>query len=136
MTNQENVKKSTVVFDSVVFDKESKTMTILNGTEGTYPYTDIIRCAVLNEKAKTHGTGEPFTALVPNGPLPVGMMSEPAIYTGLKVTMANQKILAIYISKTPTHINTDQHIADRKEAEQIKHFIDTAIRKYHPEVNE
>lgn len=119
-----------IIFESVVFDKEDKSMTILNGTEGTYSYKDIKECKVLNEKAKYHGKEEPFFATIANGPLGGGTMWESSIFVGLKLTMKDDSVLAIYTSKEATTINTDLHIKDKEEAEKIKEVIDKIIDKY------
>lgn len=131
MTNNKN-SESKIMFDSVIFDKEDKTMTILNGTEGTYSYKEIKKCDILNEKAKYHKKSEPFSVTVPNGPLPLGMISEPSLYVGLKLVMNDDRVLAIYTSNKATNINTDAHIKDREEAKEIKVFIDKVIAKYQP----
>lgn len=125
-----------IVFDSVIFDKDDKVMTILNGSKGTYSYKDIKKCSILNEKAKYHKKSEPFSVTVPNGPLPVGMISEPSLYVGLKLVMNDDHVLAIYTSKEATNINTDVHIKDREEAKEIKAFIDKVIAKYQPQEKE
>lgn len=119
-----------VVFESVIFDKDNKTMTILNGTKGTYSYKDIKKCSVLNEKAKYHEKEKPFLACVPNGPLGGGTMWESSIFVGLKLVMADDSILAIYTSKVATSINTDLHIKDMEEAKKIEAFIKKSISKY------
>lgn len=119
-----------IIFDSFIFDTENKTITILNGSEGTYSYKNIVKCNILNEKAKYHGKDKPFLATVPNGPLGGGSMWEFQIYVGLKLTMADNTILAIYTSKKATTINTDIHIKDINEAKKIKKTIDKIIKKY------
>ena len=40
----------------------------------TYSYSDVVRVSVLNEKAKYKGKGVPFTAILPSGPLPFGIL--------------------------------------------------------------
>lgn len=133
---KEKGNESKIIFKSVIFDKDDKSMTILNGSEGTYSYIDIKKCSILNEKAKYHKKSEPFSVTVPNGPLPVGMISEPSLYVGLKLVMNDDRVLAIYTSKEATNINTDAHIKDREEAKEIKAFIDKVIAKYQPQEKE
>ena len=40
----------------------------------TYSYRDVVCVSVLNEKAKYKGKGVPFTAILPSGPLPFGIL--------------------------------------------------------------
>ena len=40
----------------------------------TYSYSDVVRFCALNEKAKYKGKGVPFTAILPSGPLPFGIL--------------------------------------------------------------
>ena len=88
---------------------------------GTYSYSDVVRVSVLNEKAK--GKGIPFTAILPSGPLPAGILQDPYLFVGVKVVLKDGTVLAIYISKEKTMVNTDQYIQDRKVAEKIKEII-------------
>ena len=74
----------------------------------------------LNEKASKRGKQEPFLAVVPNGPLPAGIFSEPYLFVGLKIIMKDGTICAIYVSKEKTQVGTDQYKEDRKEAEAIR----------------
>lgn len=124
-----------VIFEDVIFDKENKTMKILSGSEGVYSYKDIVRCAVLNEKAKYKGKSEPFTALIPNGMGFTGFFIDYFLFVGIKVVMNDGKVLAIYISKQKTQVGTDQYIKERKEANEICEFINKIIKKYHKEDN-
>lgn len=109
------IKKS---FRSVSFD--SDTFTILNGTTGSYNLCDIDKVWILNEKASKRGKQEPFLAVIPNGPLPAGIFSEPYLFVGLKIIMKDGTICAIYVSKEKTQVGTDQYKEDRKEAEAIR----------------
>lgn len=118
-----------LIFDSVLFDKKNQTMTILNGTQGAYAYADIVSCKVLNENKRVHGKGEPFSATVPSGPLPSGMIFEKAVYVGVKVTLKDGHVLGIYTSSKPTRINTDVYRVARNEADHIKRIIDRIIEK-------
>ena len=102
-------------FRSVIFDFDKKIMEILDGSKGTYNFKDISKASVLNEKAKYHNKTPHFTALVPHGPLPQGLLQNPYLYVGIKVVLSDGSILAIYISKNQTMSNTDQYIHDREE---------------------
>lgn len=124
------ITNNKIIFDSFIFDTENKTITILNGSEGTYSYKNIVKCNILNEKAKYHGKDIPFLATIPNGPLGGGSMWEFQIYVGLKLTMSDNTIWAIYTSKKATTINTDIHIKDINEVKKIKKTIDKIIKKY------
>ena len=90
---------------------------------GTYSYCDVARVSVLNEKAKYKGKGVPFTAILPSGPLPAGILQDPYLFVGVKVVLKDGTVLAIYISKEKTMVNTDQYIQDRKVAEKIKEVM-------------
>lgn len=90
---------------------------------GTYSYCDVARVSVLNEKAKYKGKGVPFTAILPSGPLPAGILQDPYLFVGVKVVLNDGTVLAIYISKEKTMVNTDQYIQDRKVAEKIKEVM-------------
>ena len=90
---------------------------------GTYSYCDVARVSVLNEKAKYKGKGVPFTAILPSGPLPAGILQDPYLFVGVKVVLKDETILAIYVSKEKTMVNTDQYIKDRKVAEKIKEVM-------------
>lgn len=110
-------------FRSVVFDFDKKVMEILDGSKGTYSFKDIVRATVLNEKAKYHNKTPHFTALIPHGPLPQGLLQNPYLYVGIEVVLSNGSILAIYISQTQTVSNSEQYIHDREEAEKIHKII-------------
>ena len=60
----------------------------------------------------------------------VSLIGEPTVYVGLKLTMKDERTLAIYISKVKTVTNSDKYKEDHKTAEEIKAFIDKAITKY------
>lgn len=112
-----------IVFDSVVFDKEDKTFTILDGTIGTYSLEEVVKCTILGEKASRKGRKKPFTHYVLIDP---GFKNifEPAIYIGLKVDMKNGDAIAIYVSKEKTYVNTTLFLKDMDEANRIKKIID------------
>lgn len=107
----------------VKFDDSSKQFEIVTGTQGKYSYDDVTRVSVLNEKAKYKGKGIPFTAVLPGGPLPSGLLQNPYLYVGVKIVLKNETVLAIYVSKEKTMVNTDQYIQDRKIAKKIEGVI-------------
>lgn len=55
---------------------------------------------------------------------------EQPFYVGLKVTLKDNSILAIYTSKKPTRTQTDLHLNDYQTAVEIKELIDKIIKKY------
>ena len=95
--------------DYVKFDDSRKQFEILTGTQGKYSYDDVIRVSVLNEKAKYKGKGIPF--------------KNPYLYVGVKIVLKDETVLAIYVSKEKTMVNTDQYIQDRKIAKKIEEVI-------------
>ena len=52
------------------------------------------------------------------------------MYVGLKLTMSDERSLAIYVSKVKTVTNSDKYMEDHKAAEEIKSLIDKIIKKY------
>lgn len=109
--------------DYVKFDDSRKQFDILTRTQGKYSYDDVIRVSVLNEKAKYKGKGIPFTAVLSSGPLPSGLLQNPYLYVGVKIVLKNETVLAVYVSKEKTMVNTDQYIQDRKIAKKIEEMI-------------
>ena len=97
----------------IKFDDINKKFTI---PSGRYSYSDVVRVSVLNEKAKYKGKSVPFTAILPSGPLPY-------LFVGVKIVLKDGTILAIYVSKEKTMVNTNQYIQDRKVAEKIKEVM-------------
>lgn len=100
------------------FDDINKQFTI---PSGTYSYSDVVRISVLNEKAK--GKGIPFTAILPSGPLPFGILQDPYLFVGVKVVLKDETFLALYVSKEKMMVDTNQYIKDRMDAEKIKEVI-------------
>ena len=119
-----------IAFESVIFNDNDRVFTILNGTKGTYSYTEIKKCSVLNEDSKFYGKTEPFLHQVLGGTTFVTMLGEPTVYGGLKLTMSDERSLAIYVSKVKTVTNSDKYMEDHKAAEEIKSLIDKIIKKY------
>lgn len=124
------MSKSLITYDSVIFNKNDHVFIVLNGTQGTYSYTEIMKCSVLNEDSKYHGKTEPFLHQVLGGTTFVTMLGEPTVYVGLKLTMSDERLVAIYVSKVKTVTNSDQYMEDRKTAEEIKALFDKIIKKY------
>ena len=100
--------------DYVKFDDSCKQFEIVTGTQGKYSYDDVARVSVLNEKAKYKGKGIP---------LPSGLFQNPYLYVGVKIVLKDETVLAIYVSKEKTMVNTDQYIQDRKIAKKIEEVI-------------
>ena len=109
-------------FKSVFFDHENRTFTILDGTKGEYKVDDILRYGIFNEKAKYKGKGVPFTAVIPRGPGAPGLFYS-QLYVGLKITLKDESVLAIYVSQEQTQVGTDQYVRDDKEAKEIYNNI-------------
>ena len=113
-------------FRSVVFDSDNRMFTILDGTKGEYKVDDILRYGIFNEKAKYKGTGVPFTAVIPRGPGAAGLFYS-QLYVGLKITLKDESVLAIYVSQEQTQVGTDQYVKDDKEAKAIYETIKKII---------
>lgn len=124
------MENALVKYDSIEFNKSDKTFTILNGSTGTYSYTEIVKCSVLNEDSKFRGKTDPFEHQVLGGTAFLSMLGEPSLYVGLKLTMRDNTVLGVYISKEKTFVNSDVYNKDREEAESIKLFIEKIIEKY------
>lgn len=124
------MENTLVKYDSIEFNKSDKTFTILNGSTGTYSYTEIVKCSVLNEDSKFRGKTDPFEHQVLGGTAFLSMLGEPSLYVGLKLTMKDNTVLGVYISKEKTFVNSDVYNKDREEAESIKMFIEKIIEKY------
>lgn len=121
--------KKVIRFRSVIFDLNNGIMEILDGSKGLYSFKDILKSDILNEKSKYHNKMPHFTALVPHGPLPMGILQNPYLYVGIKVVLQDGTILAIYISEKETMKNTNQYIADRKKAGEIQEIILKIIKE-------
>lgn len=72
----------------IKFDDINKQFTIQSDT---YSYSDVVRVSVLNEKAK--GKGIPFTAILPSGPLPSGILQDPYLFVGVKVAEKIKEVM-------------------------------------------
>lgn len=124
------MKENMIRFDSVIFDKEKKTFTVLDGSKGTYSYKEIVRCSILSEDANYKGKTDPFVHQVLSGVTVPMAIIERSIYVGLKIKMSDGSIIAVYVSKEKTRMNTDVYFKDMEEAKKIKQLIDTIIKKY------
>jgi len=125
------MNENLIIFDSVIFNKKNKEFEILNGTKGLYSYKEIKKCMILAEEAKYIGKSSPFShAIMPGGYVITPKLVQPKVYIGLKVTMKNKDILAIYTSKKETTENSIDYMKDKKEAENIKEICDKIIKKY------
>lgn len=98
------------------FDDLNKQFTI---PSDTYSYSDVVHFCVLNEKAKYKGKGVSFTAILPSGPLPFGILQNPYLFVGVKVVLKDETVLAIYVSKEKVLLNSDMYLSDLKEAKSI-----------------
>lgn len=61
----------------------------------------------------------PFTAILPSGLLPSGILQNPYLFVGVKVVLKDETILAIYVSKEKVLLNSDMYLSDLKEAKLI-----------------
>ena len=64
------------------FDDINKQFTI---PSGTYSDIDVVRVSVIRDKSKYKEKGIPFTAILPLGPLPSGILQDPYLFVGVKV---------------------------------------------------
>lgn len=121
-----------ILFDNIIFYKKNKTFTIAEGSKGTYAYTDIIHCKIVNEDAKYTGNSELFTHKVladyfqPWGIFPKN------VYVGLEFLMKNKDTLYVYVTCVKRQINTLDYHDDRRKAKEIKEVVDRIIMKYRP----
>lgn len=114
-------------FQSVRFDDDNKKLDILMGTIGEISYEAIEKAAVLNEEASFHGKSIPFSHQVLGGTTFLSGALEPRFYVGIKITLKDGSIRAIYISKIKTGFNTDLYHKDTQEAKEIQKMIQKRI---------
>lgn len=117
-------------FRNCRFNLDTKELTIENGSCGTYLYTNIRKCDVLNEEARFKGKTEPFLHQVLATTLQTGSMHISQVYVGLKLVLKNGEKLYIYVTDKPTQPNSLQFYDDRRKAEEIKEFVTRIIHKY------
>ena len=85
-------------FQSVVFDDENKKLSILIGS------------SVLG--------GVTFMSIA----------AEPSLYVGIKLTLKDHSVRAIYVSDIKTQFNTSIYQKDREEAEEIQKLIQERLQ--------
>lgn len=117
-------------FENMEFDKESKTFTVLKGSKGTYDYTEIAECEILNENAKYTGKEEPFTHHIYASPLQIDTIFPKNVFVGIKIVMKNNDKVYVYISNEKVQTNSLTFYKDRENAVKIKELIKKIITKY------
>lgn len=122
-----------LAFRNIVFDKQHKTFTISKGSVGTYPYTEIAICNMLNEKAKYTNKEAPFTHTTYAAPLQVDTIFPSEVLVGLQFIMKDSTKLYVYISDESSLTNSLQFYKDREEAVKIKELVKRIIKKYKDE---
>ncbi|NBK96750.1 MAG: hypothetical protein EOM50_01795 [Erysipelotrichia bacterium] len=121
------MKNTEVKFDNITFNLEKNTFKILGDINQEYSINDIKKCSVLNEDSKFRGKTTPFLHQVLGGTTFVSMLGEPLVYVGVKITMKDESVLGVYVSKEKVVINSNMYLADREEAKRIKEFIDKLL---------
>ncbi|MEF2781558.1 MAG: hypothetical protein U0N20_00500 [Clostridium sp.] len=111
-------------YRSIIIDTDNKTFEVLDGTVGSYSISDIKKCSVLNEDAKARGNSKPFEHQVLGGVTFLSMAGEPSLYVGLKITMKDDQVIAVYVSEKKTQFNTDLYQKNKKEAEMLKQELE------------
>lgn len=114
-------------FKCIHFDDDNKRCNILIGDKGTVNYSDISKINVLNQQASFKGETKPFTHRVLAGTTFLCGTMEPRFYVGLKITLKDGTIKAVYISDRKTGFNTDIYREDKEEADKIKKIIEKKI---------
>lgn len=114
-------------FQSVVFDDENKKLSILIGTCGDVAYSDIEKASIVNEDAKFKGNSAPFAHQVLGGVTFMSIAAEPSLYVGIKLTLKDHSVRAIYISDIKTQFNTSIYQKDKEEADKILQLIQSRI---------
>ena len=117
LTNKGEIVATTVIS----LEGESTYNSIFNGEWITNEEYIVMHRVAVHDKYK--GKGIPFTAVLPGGPLPSGLFQNPYLYVGVKIVLKDETVLAIYVSKEKTMVNTDQYIQDRKIAKKIEEMI-------------
>jgi len=117
------MSNQTILFDSLIIDKEEKTFTVLDGSVGTYPLKDIKHIQILGEHARKRGKTPPFTYMVLLANHYRTAIFEPSFYVGLKIDMKNGDVVAIYLSKKKTYSCTDMARKAIAEGEKIRNIM-------------
>ena len=116
-------------FNCMEFDDDNNRINILIGDNGFVDYKDIAKVSVLNEDANFRGKSKPFSHQVLGGTTFLSGALEPSFFVGLKITLKDDSVKAVYISDRKTGLNTDIYHEDKKEAEKIKKMLDKRISK-------
>ena len=116
-------------FNCMEFDDDNNRINILIGDTGFIDYDTISKVSVLNEDAKFRGKSKPFSHQVLGGTTFLSAAFEPSFFVGLKITLKDDSVKAVYISDRETGLNTDIYHEDKKEAEKIKKILDKRISK-------
>ncbi len=124
---QNEVKNMKKEFQSVVFDDENKKLSILIVTCGDVAYSDIEKASIANEDAKFKGKSAPFAHQVLGGVTFMSIAAEPSLYVGIKLTLKDHSVRAIYISDIKTQFNTSIYQKDKEEADKILQLIQNRI---------
>lgn len=124
------MKENKITLKNVIFDKSNKTMTILKGDEGTYPYTEINKCQILFEDYRFSKKTSPFTHNVLVASFQPINMLEGKVLVGIRIWMNDGSKVHIYVSDEPIVIRSEKFFSDEKEAKAIKQLIDKIINKY------
>lgn len=107
--------------------KLSQKLSILIGTCGDVAYSDIEKASIANEDAKFKGKSAPFAHQVLGGVTFMSIAAEPSLYVGIKLTLKDHSVRAIYISDIKTQFNTSIYQKDKEEADKILQLIQDRI---------
>lgn len=122
----ENVLK----FENVEFNKENQEFTVFKGSEGTYSYTEIVECEMLNENIKYTGKEEPFTHHIYASPLQMDTIFPKNVLVGIKLVMKDTSKVYIYVSNEKVQTNSLSFYKDRENAIKIRELVKKIIKKY------
>lgn len=90
-------------------------------------YSDILKCSIQNEDANFKGKTKPFTHTILGGTTFMSGAIEPMMYVGIKLTLKDDTVLPIYVSKEKVLFNSAMYLSDEKEAESILREIKKRI---------
>lgn len=107
-------------YEQVMIDYTENSFTILNGTLGTYNLKDIVKIEIVDENSKYKGKGEPFKYSTSKK----SPFNGKSFFVGLKITMKDGNVLALYISKKEVKLSSDAYLKDKEEAETIKSLLE------------
>lgn len=117
-------------FTNVVFDTKEKTFTIKEGDTGTYSYLDITNCNILYELDKYKGKTPPFEHCIRSGLLQTSIWHSDNLWTGIEFVMSDGSVLHVYISESPSQLNSIGYHEDTKKAEEIQTYVFRIFQKY------